>query len=167
MPHPRIPTCPGPSAGETGPEYATRVLRFILDHGTCTLTDDQLDRADQGAQHYATHARNPEGLASRLEPHQSKLIQQFSAARHEIAAARRLRAEWARQEAQQAAGATNAPQGGSQPGRPAALLPGPPKGPGMPDALENPITGDLHRVTPGYVETRDDIRRRTADGIRF
>lgn len=136
--YPRIPLCPPQTEDETQPEYATRVLRHVLTHGTCTLTDRQLDDADQGAQWYATHARNQDGLASRLERHQLRLIEQFSAARHEIASARRIRAELDRQAAPAPLGATNAPVGGSQPGRPAALLPGPPRGPGMPDALPLP-----------------------------
>lgn len=153
----RIPDCSPQQPSETRTEYATRVLRHVLDHGTSTLTDAQLVDADSAAQYYATHARSAAGTAQDLEPHQYAILRQFSAARHEIAAAQRLRADWARQAAQTRAQTTNPPTGGTQPGRPAVLPPPPPSGPGQPDALALPRTS-------GHAPA---ARQTAGDGIRF
>jgi hypothetical protein len=145
--------------------YSLRVLRFMLDCRNVPgcLTDHDLELADKAAQRYATQAQGPDGLASKLEPHQLAIVRTFSEARHWIAASQDQRRRWA-QETAQAAQETPAPTGGRQPGRPAPLAPTPPgKGPGS--HADTSRNADLVQAETAW---RQNTPTRTpADGIRF
>lgn len=87
MTYPPLPTCPGRTGEETNPEYAARVLRFILaENCTVTLTDDQLVLADHAAMRAICQMRGEDGRASRLEIAQHQTITILSATRHTIQA---------------------------------------------------------------------------------
>lgn len=160
--YPALPHCEPRKAGETLPEYAARVLRHLLATDcTATLTDEQLAQADTAACRAAAQLTGLDGKASALEPFHLQTLETLSAARHTIAQVTRWRAQ---QDAQEAAGGTTAPKGGTQPGRPAPLQP--PPGQLPPTGAEAPMTdaqisqelGNILRGTP---------RKVPADGINF
>lgn len=140
--------CTGQQADEMIPEYAARVLRFLLaTSSTALLTDDQLVQADHAAQLTIASQRGPDGKASQLEITQYQLITILSAARHTIASVQQWRREQHRHASQPAA---PLPQGGTQGGRLAPLLPPTPSLP--PGGAQAPL-----RPMP----------RQQPDGIRF
>jgi len=154
QPPPGFPTCPGQAQGETIPEYAARVLRFLLAcQTTASLTDDQLTQADHAAQLAICNLRGPDGKASSLEPSQERIMAVLSAARNTALSA----LDWRRRQHRHAEQDAHAPTGGKQPGRPAPLQPPPPQLPPAEDAKD-------------FVTTlRQEVRRQQGrtDGIRF
>lgn len=83
---------------ETIPEYAARVLRYLLQcETTILLTDDQLTQADHAAQRQICSLRGDDGTASHLEPHQRTQLQILTAARHSILSLQ----EWRRRHPEQ------------------------------------------------------------------
>jgi len=150
--YPPLPTCPAQLAGETLPEYASRVLRHLLaTDTTATLTDEQLSHADAAAQLAAAQLHDDDGRASRLDTPQLLTIETLSACRRTIA----LVLDWRRRDdlrrATEALIPPSYPTGGSQGGRLAPLNPPPPHRPSSPNALPLPSLP----------------ARRPADGIRF
>lgn len=104
---------------ETTPEYASRVLRALLDtYTTAPFTDEDLEQADRAAQRAVSQ------LPAELSPTDQIVNRKLAGARTMIAG----ELAWRRQrtEAQRACTAAVYPQGGSQGGRPAPLLPPPP-----------------------------------------
>lgn len=150
----RIPHCQPPGLDETRQEYALRLLHHVLDHGTATLTDQQLDAADTAAQWYATHATGQDGQASTLESHQAAILESFSHARHAIAQTIKVRRQLDQEQAHAAPGRAIYPTPGSQGGRLAPLNPPSPIRPSQPDARPVP-------------RTPPPSQRRPADAIRF
>lgn len=102
---------------ETGPEYAARVLRFLLIHRCgVVLTDQQLEQAWQASQR-AIIATQDQGVISQLYSIRQLIT---TTQRH------RRGLQDAPAEAASAPYSPDPPQGGSQGGRPAVLLPQPP-----------------------------------------
>lgn len=147
-PPPGFPVCSSQQPGETIPEYAARVLRFLMACGTtASLTDDQITQADHAAQLAITQIKGPDGLASKLEPVQYRTITILSATRHMAQSA----LNWRREQHKHAEVSTSHPQGGKQPGRPAPLQPPP---------HDLPPAEDARPLRP--IPTRSQ-----PDGIRF
>jgi len=148
QPPPGFPTCDPQQVGETIPEYAARVLRFLLAcQTTASLTDEQIELADKAACTAIAQVRGPDGRASTAcdDPATERILCVLSAARSTAQSA----LEWRRQQHRHAAQLEpHAPTGGKQPGRPAPLQPTPPD--------LDPAGATVHPFT-----------RSKADGIRF
>src|SRR5438477_7041902 len=88
QPPPGFPTCPEQQPSETIPEYAARVLRFLLDcQTTASLSTEQLEQADHAACTAIVNIRGADGKASTIDPVQARTITILSAARNTIASA--------------------------------------------------------------------------------
>lgn len=90
MPHtyPLPDVCSQQQVGETLPEYAARVLRFVLaTRDTSMLSTEQLEQADQAAQRAAAN------LPTKLDEAHARIAQRLTDTRHQLAAALRWRKE--------------------------------------------------------------------------
>lgn len=147
QPPPGFPVCSEQQPDETIPEYAARVLRFLLAcQTTASMTDDQLTQADHAAQLAISQIKGPDGKASSIGPVEARTIAILSAARHSAIGA----LTWRREQQKHAAAGANPPAGGQQPGRLAPLQPTPPQLPPAEDSRPIPFS-----------------RRGAPDGIRF
>lgn len=86
--YPLPAVCSQQQVAETRPEYAARVLRFVLDtRQTGMLTCEQLEQADQAAQRAAAN------LPTKLDEAHARIAQRLTDTRHQLAAALRWRKE--------------------------------------------------------------------------